>query len=196
MYFSDLNLFIMKTLYTLLFVLLSFGSFAQTTPQSSADVLKAACAKAKSEHKNVILMFHASWCGWCHKMEASFNDDACKKFFDDNYVIAYIDVMEHAGKENLQTPGGMDVMKTYGGNDKTGLPYWLILDAKGKMLGNSLMPAGTGAATAADNVGCPASDKEVAYFIGLLKSTSGLSDGQLAIIKARFLKNQPVSAAN
>jgi len=34
-------------------------------------------------------------------MEASLNDPSCKKMFDDNYVIAYLDVQENTGKENL-----------------------------------------------------------------------------------------------
>ncbi len=73
----------------------------------------------------MILIFHASWCGWCKKMEASLSDPLCKKMFDDNYVIAYLDVMEQKEKQNLENPGSMEVMKKYEG-DKSGLPIWLI----------------------------------------------------------------------
>jgi thioredoxin-related protein len=184
----------MKPLFVLLFALLSFGSFAQTSPDSSAIVLKAAYAKAQNEHKNVILMFHASWCGWCKKMTASIEDPTCSKFFDDNYVVTYLDVLENKGKESLENPGSLDAMKGFGGDPNGGIPYWLILDTNGKVLGTSYMPpAGGGAATSKGNVGCPAESGEVAYFTALLKTTSNLTDDQLAVIKTRFLKNQPVS---
>jgi thioredoxin-related protein len=184
----------MKPLFVLFFVLMGLGSFAQT-PDKADDVLKAAYAKAQSGHKNVILMFHASWCGWCKKMTASIEDPACSKFFDDNYIITYLDVMERPGKEALENPGGLDMMKSLKGDPNGGIPYWVVLDANGNALGNSYIPHADGTpGTAKDNVGCPAADNEVAYFIGLLKSTSKLTDEQLAIIKTRFLKNAPVSS--
>jgi thioredoxin-related protein len=187
---------IMKSIFVTLLVLISFGSFAQTTPEASSTVMNAAYAKAKAEHKNVILMFHASWCGWCKKMEASINDSTCRKSFNDNYVIVYLDILENKGKENLENAGGIDMLKSFGGDPAGGIPFWVIIDANGKSLGNSYLPPADGSkATAKDNVGCPAADNEVAYFAGLLKSTSKLTDAQLAIIKTRFRKNNPTSAA-
>ena len=184
----------MKSLIVMLFVLISFNSFAQTTPDAADVVLKTAYTKAKTEHKAVLLMFHASWCGWCKKMEASINDSACQKFFDDNYVIVYLDVLERAGKTNLENPGGLDMMVTLKGDPKGGIPYWVVMDTDGKTVGTSYAPPADGSApTAKDNVGCPAEASEVAYFASLLKASSKLTDDQLAIIKARFAKNNPVS---
>ncbi|WP_158989502.1 thioredoxin family protein [Mucilaginibacter sp. L196] len=184
----------MKTLFTLMLVLLSFGSFAQSAPDSSTTVLNAAYAKAHSEHKNVILMFHASWCGWCKKMEASINDPDCQKLFNDNYIIVYLDILERPGKQNLENPGGTDVMKSFNGDPNGGIPFWVILTPSGKAYGNSYKPPlGATTGTAKDNVGCPAEADEVAYFMSLLKSSSKLSDQQLAVIKNRFLKNKPAS---
>jgi hypothetical protein len=138
-------------------------------------------------------MFHASWCGWCKKMTASIGDSTCSKFFDDNYVITYLDVMERPGKEMLENPGGLDMMKTLKGDPTGGIPYWVVMDANGKVAGTSYVPHADGTpGTAKDNVGCPAEAGEVAYFVGLLKMTSKLTDDQLAIIKTRFLKNAPV----
>jgi thiol-disulfide isomerase/thioredoxin len=188
----------MKRALTLLLVMLSFGSFAQTTtPQPTADaVLKAAYTQAKNEHKNVILMFHASWCGWCKKMTACIEDPACNKFFNDNYVITYLDVMERPGKENLENPGGLDVMKSFNGDPQGGIPFWIVMTPAGKVIGTSYMPHADGTAgTAKDNVGCPAEDNEVAYFIGLLKQSSKLGDDQLSVIAARFHKNKPASTS-
>lgn len=182
----------MKSIKLLCLILLLTGSaFAQATLPSSETVLNNAYAQATKENKKVILIFHASWCGWCKKMDASLNDPICKKMFDDNYVIAHLDVMEQPAKANLENPGSMDVMKKLGG-EKSGLPFWLVLDPKGNVLANSLMPKdGAATATPEDNVGCPASDKEVAFFDGILKKTSNLKAEDIAIIHKRFLLNQP-----
>jgi hypothetical protein len=55
---------------------------------------------------------------------------------------------------------------------------------------------GTPSNVASDNVGCPASEKEVNFFVKVLKSTSKLTDSDLAIIQARFRKNEPVKTTS
>jgi len=72
--------------FVTLFLAFSLNTFAQDTPPAANIVMKQAYAQAKKENKKVLLMFHASWCGWCKKMDASLEDPGCKKFFDDNYV--------------------------------------------------------------------------------------------------------------
>lgn len=172
-------------------MLISAASFAQTALPPSETVLKDAYAQAAKENKKVILIFHASWCGWCKKMDASLNDPICKKMFDDNYVIAHLDVMEQPAKANLENPGSLAVMTKFGG-EKSGLPFWLVLDAKGNVLANSLMPKNaTTPATPSDNVGCPASEQEVSFFESILKKTSNLKQEDLGVIHKRFLLNQP-----
>lgn len=186
----------MKTFLTILLLMfISYSGIAQTTPASTETVMKEAYARATKEHKKVILIFHASWCGWCKKMEASINDPGCSKMFNDNYVVTYIDVLENAGKETLENPGSLDLLKKYKG-EKAGLPFWVILDAKGTLLVDSqIRPEGTGLDTPGESIGCPASEKEVAYFVKLLKSTSKLTDTDLAAISTRFRKNEPVKSA-
>lgn len=179
-------------LFVTLLMAFSLSTAAQDTPPASNVVMKQAYAQAKKENKKVLLMFHASWCGWCKKMDASLEDPSCKKFFDDNYVIAHLDVLEHLpAKANLENPGSLEVLKTFKG-DKSGLPFWVILDEKGKLLGDSqIRPAGASLDTPGSNIGCPSQDNEVAYFLKLLKATSKLTDDQLAIIGKRFAMNKP-----
>ena len=170
-------------------------SFAQEKPAATDVVLKQAYAQAKKENKKVLLMFHASWCGWCKKMDASLNDPTCKKFFDDNYVIAQLDVLEQPAKANLENPGSLDQLKLYKG-EKSGLPFWVILDEKGKLLADSqIRPAGASLDTPGESMGCPAQQNEVAYFVQLLKATSKLTDDQLTIISKRFAQNKPMPVA-
>ncbi|MGH2647241.1 MAG: thioredoxin family protein [Ginsengibacter sp.] len=42
---------------------------AQTKIPVANAVVKEAMTKVVKEHKNVFVIFHASWCSWCHKME-------------------------------------------------------------------------------------------------------------------------------
>jgi thiol:disulfide interchange protein len=174
-----------KQLLFVLIMLVSPAALAQNAPPSAETVLSDAYAQAAKENKKVILIFHASWCGWCRRMEASINDPSCKKIFDDNYVIAWLDVLEKKGKENLENPGSLDVLKKYKA-EQLGLPFWLVFDANGNVLANSLMKPDS-AGEAENNVGYPSSDKEVAYFTKVLKSTSNLKDEDLAVIYKTFL---------
>jgi thioredoxin-related protein len=155
--------------------------FSQTTP-TSADVLKVAYKQAAKENKNVIVIFHASWCIWCRKMDSSLNDPAIKKYIDDNYVITHLTVQEGPDKKNLENPGAEEFMNAQGGKDQ-GLPFWIVMDKKGNKLADSKNTEG-------NNMGCPAAEKEVGYFIGVLKKTSGIRENELALIAARFRKNE------
>jgi len=146
--------------------------------ESATSVFGKAAAQARKENKKVILIFHASWCSWCKKMDNHMNSDSCKKLLDDNYVTAHITVQESPKNKALETPGGDEILKKYKG-EKSGLPYWVILDHKGNLLADSNNAKG-------ENLGCPASPEEVAVFIEKLKMTSKLSDKQLAVIAETF----------
>jgi len=171
-------------------VLAAAGMQAQTTTPAASAVLKRAVTDAAEQNKKVLLMFHASWCGWCHKMDSSLNDITCKKFFDDHFVITHITVMESKGKENLENPGGLEMMLKYNGKDQ-GLPYWVILDKDYNLLFDSQIRKTQADGTVkGQNIGCPASQPEVDHFISVLKKTTPLTAAQLAIISKRFRQNE------
>ena len=178
----------MKTKFglTLLSLLLSVMMQAQTP--SATMVMNEAYAKAKKEKKNVFLMFHASWCGWCHRMDTSMNDASCKKFFDDNYVITHLTVDESPDKKDLENEGADEMRNKYGGKDQ-GIPYWLVFDAEGKLLADSRMKQVGTQTLSGDNTGCPAAEKEVLYFLSVLRKTSNMTREQLEVVKTRFRKN-------
>ena len=94
----------------------------------SADGSKqiaAALDTATKEHKRVLLMFGANWCGWCHKLHTLFETD--KSIADElksNYVVAMIDMNNgHNG----------DLYHKYEGS-YGGVPFLVVLDADGKYL--------------------------------------------------------------
>lgn len=170
------------------FLFLSIIGKSQS-PEPADAILKEAGSAAAKENKNVFVLFHASWCGWCHKMDTAMNDNSVKKFFTDNYVIRHLVVYELKGKENLETPGALDLLKKYKGDEK-GIPYWLIFDKNGKLLADSKLRPDGGGLESGDNTGCPASEKEVAYFVKVLKETSSLKDDELSVIEKRFRENE------
>ncbi len=180
----------LRLLFVAFLLVTTCGLHAQTAQPSANDILKRAVLDAGDQNKKVLLMFHASWCVWCHKMDSSLNDISCKKFFDDNFIIAHLTVMESKGKENLENPGGKEMMEKFNGKDQ-GLPYWVVLDKNYTLLFDSQIrtTAADGKVTGS-NVGCPASQKEVDYFIEILNKTTSLTASQLAIIAKRFRQNE------
>ena len=72
------------------------------------------------------------------------------------------------------------------GGEKSGLPFYAFIDAKGKKVADSnVMPKD-------QNIGYPGSQEEIVAFEKLLKKTAPLmSVGQRATIVAYFQKNAP-----
>jgi thioredoxin-related protein len=187
----------MKSIPKLFFVsallLLNLSSRAQDKPvlaESAESIMNKAFDQAAKEGKNVILMFHASWCGWCKKMDASLNDESCREFFNSNYVITHLVVLESKGKEHLENPGAKAIFDKYSGGS-AGIPFWLIYDSKGNVLEDSMMPSkDRNGNPVRANIGCPATDEEVEQFAGKVKRTSKIGDAELIIIAERFKKNR------
>ncbi len=171
-----------------LFSLLSASPFAQQAIPTADEVMKEAVTLAAKDNKKVFIIFHASWCGWCRKMDASMNDASCKQLFDDNFIIRHLTVYESPGKKHLENPGAEELNKKFGG-DGQGLPYWLIFDDKGDLLADSKMKK-PGKEKEGDNTGCPASKEEVGYLIEVLKSVTALTPEELETINTRFRKNE------
>jgi thioredoxin-related protein len=149
----------------------------------SADaVLNEARSKASKENKKVMVIFHASWCAWCHKMDASLNDPSVKEYFEKNYVITHLTIQESKDKKKLENSGADELNKKWGG-DNQGIPFWVILDKHGKILADSQVEPGK-------NVGCPATAEEVAHFINALSKTSVITSEQIVAVQSIFRKNE------
>jgi thiol-disulfide isomerase/thioredoxin len=179
----------MKVILFLFLISFSIIGFAQSNVIPNAnELIENALVISKKENKKVFVKFTASWCGWCHKMDDAMNDSATLSFFRDNYVIVYITVQETAKNKQLENIGGFELMKKYGG-EQSGLPYWMVINESGKLIANSKIKADSLSLDAdGDNAGCPADTNEIDYFIRVLKTTSKLNKGQLAVIRKRFEK--------
>jgi thiol-disulfide isomerase/thioredoxin len=171
-------------------LLISGAAFSQeTTPEPAGKVLENAYKQAAKEKKNVFVIFHASWCGWCKKMEASINDPSCNAYFQKSYVFVHLTVLERGDLKKTENPGA-DVMFTKYAGEKSGIPFFLIFDKKGNLLGDSqIRKEGEGLDKPGQNMGCPAADEEVVAFVSLLKKTSKITDAEAAAVTERFRKN-------
>lgn len=170
----------------LLLLLFSKTVLAQSNLPSANELLHTTYQKAAAQDKNVFIIFHASWCGWCHKMDTAMNDPDIRSYFEDNYVITHLTVFEFDKKKYADTPGAMELLKQYKA-ETLGIPFWLIMDKEGKWLADSrIKPEGAGPETNGENTGCPANEKEVNYFISVIRKTSRLKEPELDKIRKRF----------
>jgi thioredoxin-related protein len=174
----------------LVFLFNAETSFAQHGQPPASEIMREAMQMAAKGNKNVFIIFHASWCGWCHKMDSAINDKSCKEFFYKNYVIRYLVVDESKDKKDLENPGANELRAKYHGDDE-GIPFWLIFNKDGNLLADSQMrPKGASPDTKGENIACPATEKEVAYFIEVLKKTSQISEAEQTAVQKRFRQNE------
>ncbi|MEQ1823999.1 MAG: thioredoxin family protein [Fimbriimonadaceae bacterium] len=145
-----------------LIFLCALGSADQPTAKSLID---SALAKATKENKSVMVMFDASWCGWCKRLDGYLAVPNVKAFMEKEFVLVHIDVMEQPEKKNLENPGGMDYMKSWNGAD-AGLPFTVLLDAKGKVIINSNMKE----EGKSGNMGCPWAPEEQDFFFKMIQA--------------------------
>ncbi len=161
-------------------LLLSVAVKAQQAP-TAGQVLAEATATAAKENKKVFLIWHASWCHWCHKMDTAMNDATCKNAFSSNYVVRHITINESASHKAEENAGGVEMLAKYKGLNQ-GIPFWIIFDSNGEMLGNSLVVNEKGRV---ENMGYP-DGRNLDFFIMLLKKTSGMNGEELQAVKKRF----------
>jgi thiol-disulfide isomerase/thioredoxin len=89
--------------------------------------IKEAVAKAKSEHKRVILVFGANWCYDCHVLDFDLHQPDIAKLADPNFVVAHIDIGDDGKMNN-------DLAKQYQVPLERGVPALAVLDGEGKLL--------------------------------------------------------------
>jgi thioredoxin-related protein len=167
--------------YSKIIVIVSLLLFQLGAAQEKADVvLNKALKEAKTGKKNVLLVFHASWCKWCKMMEKNMDLPEAKPIFDKRFVTAYLDVQERGDKKSLENPGGQELMNKYKG-ENAGLPFWLVLSPKGEVLADSFDDKG-------QNLGSPATPEEVTAFIAKLGKSSKLTKEESQTIEKVFVK--------
>jgi len=132
----------MRKLLPLLLALLATatGLAAAEYPKQGEDIydvkadgsalIATALTEASSTHKNVLLMFGANWCVWCHRLHATFaQDEKVAAALARDFVVVMIDVNTRNGEKRNAA-----VNERYGNPIQHGLPVLVVLDADGRQL--------------------------------------------------------------
>jgi thiol-disulfide isomerase/thioredoxin len=138
-------------------------------PPGADQVLAQAEATAKAEHKKILLVFSASWCGPCHMLEKFLEQPAVRSVMDKSFVTAHLDVFENKGDRlHASSPGGELEMSKLGGGGG-GVPYFAMLDDTGEWIADSKMPEGDGPP---ENLGYPAGSDQIDWFMHMVKKAA------------------------
>jgi thioredoxin-related protein len=141
---------------------------AQQRP-SADQVLTVAKSAAAEQHKEIFLVFGASWCAPCHEMKKFMEDAKIRPILEKYFVMASLSIEEEHGKHpELNSPGGEKLVADFGGHD-AGVPFIVILDDKGQLLINSNRPVK--GKRNGENVGYPALPVEIDWFMQMLRKT-------------------------
>ncbi len=133
-------------------------------PKDAKLILGEALSRASSDDKRVLLTFGAPWCGWCHKLHDWLAQPEIAAILDRDFIVAQVDVD--------RMTGGKDVMSRYRSDASGGIPWFAILDVKGKSQATSDGPGG--------NIGYPAKPEEIDHFLSMVKGQRRhIDDGQL-----------------
>ncbi|KAA0237489.1 MAG: thioredoxin family protein [Armatimonadetes bacterium] len=151
----------------------------------ATDLMRTATDKAKREKKGLMVGFHASWCGWCKKMEAVLARPEVKPVWEKHFVTLWLTVDEPAEKKALENPGAADLRRDNKGEGQ-GIPFFYFVDpATGKTIVNSIRPASEG--DKGGNVGCPVEPFEIDFFLSMVKKARpNLANDDLQVLRAGF----------
>lgn len=167
-----------STLFTFLSLFLFFYCSSQNG-KPAKELFQATLAKAKTENKNVFIIFSATWCGPCKLLKNVIHDEYNIQYFEEHYIILELYDHEIGDNKLLENYGTDSILAEYKG-DTTAVPYWLILNSSGKKLYGEL--------------GMSNYPVDVKRFIKVLKETSKLKDGELKMIYNRFMQVSRITA--
>jgi thioredoxin-related protein len=141
--------------------------------RDARTILNESLSRAASEDKKVFLTFTSPGCGWCHRLDEWFASSTVAPIIERDFVIARIDLD--------RTNNGKEVMLQYRTGSTGGVPWYAVLDAKGKLLTTADGPDG--------NIGYPLAPKEIDQFLGILKTqVQHIDDRQLNQLRAALVE--------
>ena len=158
-----------------------WASASETAGATAGEVMDHAMSEAAASHRNILVMFGASWCGNCRLFDRFLKDARMHPLMERSFVFVDLNTGEHANdSKHANIPGGQKLQLALGGGE-AGYPYLAMTDDHGKMLANSLRPAGRGKF---ENTGYPDSQNEIGWFVEMLKKGApGLSSEDLAQVQ-------------
>ncbi len=171
----------------------ALAATAATAPAPAREVVASLLARAKASGRAPLVLFHASWCGWCRKLEKTLSSPEVKPIVEKHFETAWLQVQERAAKKALENPGGNELLATWGGGD-AGLPFYAVLDAKGAVVASALMKGPDGKAAGAS--GFPGTTEEIDHFLAMVrKGAPRISQAELDTLRKAFPVLVPSGAA-
>lgn len=151
-------------------------------PEPAKKILDSALQVASSTHKNVFLIFHASWCIWCRRLDSVLTNAEVSPLIAKHFVVTHLDVLERGDKKSaLENPGAEEILRKLSG-EESGLPYYAFLDPKGKKIADSNVMPGK-----SKNIGFPGSSEEKIAFQEILgKSSPSMTAAERSAIMSHF----------
>jgi thiol:disulfide interchange protein len=95
------------------------------TADANADIA-AALARARREHKRVILDFGGNWCGDCQVLDIYYHQSPNAELLAKSFILVHIDI-GHMDRN-------VDVAKKYKVPITKGVPALAVIDAHGNLL--------------------------------------------------------------
>lgn len=157
------------------------GPLDASAPPSTESVLDRASKEGKPDGRNTLVVFHASWCGWCRKLESILAAPRVKEIVERHFVLVELTVLERGEKQALENPGAETLLESLAGGE-AGLPFTAVLDRKTRKPIATSNLAGPGT-----NVGFPAKRDEVDHFVAMLrKGAPEMSAAEAETLRAAF----------
>ncbi|MEA2553996.1 MAG: hypothetical protein QOJ65_2172 [Fimbriimonadaceae bacterium] len=157
-----------------------------TQPSSTESLIQRAQEKARAEKKNVLVLFVASWCKWCDRLQAFTMDAQVKPILEENFVVVRLTALEKGALRAKENPGSSDLIDNLGARD-AGLPFLAVLDPDGKPVITSLRPVE--GKNKPVNAGWPTSAEELSHFVRLIrKGAPRATPEQIQTIESYLVK--------
>jgi thioredoxin-related protein len=154
--------------------LLDFLGQHQAKPIDANAILQKAIAQGATDKKIVFLHFGAPWCGWCHRMEDWMAEPPVAAILGKAFVDLKVDTDRMLG--------GQELLKKYC-EKQGGIPWFaLVLPEDGSVVTTSDGPKG--------NIGFPATDEEIEYFVTMLEATKRLSPQDINALSDSLVANR------
>ncbi len=136
-----------------------------------------------------MVLFHASWCHWCHKLDTLMASPECKPLFDQYFVVCHLTIAEAPEKRDQDNPGAQELYDKYA-DKNSGIPFILIMNPDGTVIADSrIKPEGAKPGSSGDNIGYPSNKTEIEYYLRTLRETTSLTESQLKIIRDKLVKS-------
>jgi thiol-disulfide isomerase/thioredoxin len=159
--------------------LIAPANAAAAVDDSASTAIAAERASAAAEGKSLLIVFFASWCGWCQLMDRLLDDGRAGRVLRARFRIMHLRALERRPQMRQQQLNGADETFNAYAPTGAGLPFLVFVAADGHSLANTAsMPDGT-------NIGFPVEPEELNAFDAMLRNAApDITTGELATIRA------------